>query len=120
MERLRQSPRLTRTVLVWFMLFMAASVASAIVHPTSTQVVCSGSGVMKIVVIDESGNAEVKLSSAMDCPLCAPLLGATPDDPRVSMVAVPVTAMALLPAPTECLPFVTAPPLPSRGPPSLS
>lgn len=109
---------IARMVLVWFALFMAAAIASPIVHPTDTQMVCSSTGGMKMVAMDNEG-ADANTATTMDCPLCAavaiPLQAAS-----VRLEKPSVLAHSLQPITSAHIASVTAPPLPSRGPPSIS
>jgi hypothetical protein len=111
---------MARLVLVCFALFIGIAIASPIVNPTETQMVCAsaGAGGMKMVALGEEG-ADAKLVSNMDCPLCAavvlPMAFNSPafENPRALGLALHPLAAALIAS-------VTAPPLPSRGPPSIS
>lgn len=77
MQALRTSRHLTRLVLVWFVLFVGASVASALVHPQISQLICSADGHFKIVADQDEGNTAVH-SHGMDCPLCMPVAHSAP------------------------------------------
>jgi hypothetical protein len=109
---------IARMVLVWFALFMAAAIASPIVHPTDTQMVCSSTGGMKMVAMDKEG-ADANTATTMDCPFCAavaiPLQAAS-----VRFEKPSVLAHSLQPITASHIASVTAPPLPSRGPPAFS
>jgi hypothetical protein len=119
MQTLRNAHLLTRLVLVWFALFIGASVASPLVKPQSVEVVCSAMGSMKLVVGDDGAGDAVKLSGGMDCPLCAPVFGPVP---VVSLVLdVPsALAHALRPMAAAHIAWLTGSPLPPRGPPAHS
>ncbi len=67
----------SRLVLVWFVLSLGVAVASPIVKPQDILLVCSSAGAMKVLVKAADGSASEVVSSAMDCPLCAPA-GAPP------------------------------------------
>ena len=106
---------IARLVLVWFALFIGVAIASPILNPTETQMVCSSAGGMKMVPSGEEG-AEAKLTANMDCPLCAPVVvplqsGATTFDYASTL------AHSLHPVAAALIAALTAPPLPSRGPP---
>jgi hypothetical protein len=109
---------IARLVLVWFALFIGAAIAAPIVHPTETQMVCSSMGGMKMVAMDNEG-ADANTATRMDCPLCAavaiPLQAASVRFEKPSALA-----HSLQPLAAAHIASVTAPPLPSRGPPSLS
>ena len=106
---------LARLVLVWFALFVGVAIASPILNPTETQMVCSSAGGMKMVASGEEG-ADAKLTANMDCPLCAPvhvpLLACNTSFDH----AIPL-AHSLHPIAAALIAAHTAPPLPSRGPP---
>ena len=110
-----------RLVLVWFALFIGVAIASPILNPTETQMVCTSSGGMKMVVSDLFDNtSDVAASSAnMDCPLCAPvvvpLISCTVPTEKPSKLA-----HVLHPIAAAIIASHSAPPLPSRGPPAVS
>jgi hypothetical protein len=49
--------RLTRLVLVWYVLFVGVSVLAATLQPKTMEVVCSSMGLMKVVVQGEGGDS---------------------------------------------------------------
>ena len=109
---------IARLVLVWFALFIGAAIAAPIVHPTETQMVCSSMGGMKMVAVGEEGT-DTQATTSMDCPLCAavviPLHTAS-----LTLEKPSALAHSLQPLAAAHIASVTAPPLPSRGPPSFS
>jgi hypothetical protein len=111
------SKLLTKLVLVWFVMFVGASIAASIFKPTASQVICSSAGVMKMVSTDD-GSTEIQTSSGMECPLCATV--ATPLPPASPVIQKPCSlAHVLQPIAAAHIISATAPPLPSRGPPSF-
>jgi hypothetical protein len=114
MQPLRQARFLARLVLAWFVLAMGVAIASPVVQPKATQLVCSG-GTMKLLVHGDGD--EPATSHTLDCPLCAtpaappPVIAATGVQVGLSYIAQPVPAARLAAR--------TAAPLPARGPPSL-
>jgi len=118
LQALRNAHLLTRLVLVWFALFIGASVASPWVKPQASQMVCSAMGGMKMVMGDDAGDNKLS-SGGMDCPLCAHV-SASP--PPVVMGFVPVSALAhaLRPIAAAHIAWLTGSPLPPRGPPAIS
>jgi hypothetical protein len=104
-----------RLVLVWFALFIGVAIASPILSPTETQMVCSSAGGMKMVASGEEG-VDAKLTPNMDCPLCAPvhvpLDSCNPNFDHASPLA-----HSLHPVAAALIAANAAPPLPSRGPP---
>ncbi len=117
MQTLRHSLQLARFVLVWFALSVGVAIASPMVNPKGVDMVCSGAGAMKLVVQgDDDGEAS---SLTMDCPLCAGI-GAPPTEFNTTLTQPSPLSFALLPIEAARIASATAPPLPSRGPPSTS
>ncbi len=106
-----------RWVMLWVMLAFGAAMASPLVKPQSMELLCSGSGIMKLLVTSEDGSQPTQ-AHGLDCALCT-LASAPP----------PASAAAIRPPPplsytTQALPAaravtVSAAPPPARGPPSL-
>lgn len=109
-----------RLVLAWYVLFVAVSVMASVAQPRSMEVVCSSMGVMKVIV--QSGEAEPDQVMAMDCPLCAHTTPVLPPLPALTNSVTVVSALShvLMPVSEAILVSLTAPPLPSRGPPVLN
>ena len=112
---------LARLVLVWFALFIGVAIASPILNPTETQMVCSSAGGTKLVASGSAGNSSdtATKSTNMDCPLCASF--AVP----LASCSVPLEkpsklAHALHPIAAALIASQAAPPFPSRGPPAIS
>jgi hypothetical protein len=119
MQTLRNAHLIARFVLVWFALSLGAAVASPIVQPKVMDLICSGAGVMKLMV--QTGDGSQELSSAgMDCPLCA--ASSAPPPPGASLSVEPVQPLGyvLQSIPSAIIAARTAAPLPARGPPSFS
>ncbi len=55
LQILRTAHRITRFVLVWFVLSLGAAIASPLVSPQATELICSGTGVMKLLVKNADG-----------------------------------------------------------------
>ena len=119
MQTLRNAHFLARFVLVWFVLFVGVSVASPLVNPQSSLMVCSAMGGMKIVNADEADGDNAPASSGMHCPLCMQV-SAPPPPVLLSFEAASVLAHVLRPIPSAHIAWLTGSPLPPRGPPSLS
>ena len=116
MQALRSSKFIASLVLVWFALFVGAAIASTLLNPGNLQMVCSSDGGMKMV---DTGDADgdIKHSSQMDCPLCVSVTALHP--PSTTQLPTPSPlAHALQPVAAAHIASITAPPLPSRGPPS--
>jgi hypothetical protein len=109
---------LARLVLVWFALFIGVAIASPILSPTESQMVCSGAGGMKMVASSEE-DVDAKARTSMDCPLCAPVVLPV-DSCSVGFDKARPLAHLLHPVAAALIASLTAPPLPSRGPPFIS
>lgn len=118
MRSLRHFTTLTRLVLAWFVLSLGVAVASPLVNPQDTVLVCTGAGAMKVLVKADDGSMREVVSTAMDCPLCAPV--APPPVLQLPMAAaVPLSTAGARTPPAHFAVHTAAPP-PSRGPPSHS
>jgi hypothetical protein len=118
MQILRNAHLLARFVLVWFALSLGVAVASPIVSPQASELICSGAGVMKLIVLTDDG-ANGAAGSMMDCPLCA--TGGAPPPPKARAEAEPAQPLGhvLQSIPSAQIAALTAAPLPARGPPHL-
>ena len=117
MQALRSSKFIARLVLVWFALFMGSSMAASLINPGNLQMVCSSDGGMKMVDTGD-GDGEVKLAKPMECPLCTSVAAPPPAIRSGQLPAPSSLAHALHSVAAAHIASVTAPPLPSRGPPS--
>ena len=116
MHRLRNALHMTRFVLVWFALSVGVAIASPVVNPHGMDLVCTSTGSMKLVV---QGDDDVAASSlTMDCPLCASS-SAPPPAVNTTLTQPSPLAPAMQPLAAAHIAALTAPPLPSRGPPAL-
>ena len=119
MERIRHALNLTRLVLVWFALSVGVAIASPMVNPQAMDLVCTSTGSMKLVVQGEDDSTAAS-SHTLDCPLCATLSAPPALNTALTQPAPSSLAHALEPLTAAHIASVTAPPLPSRGPPALS
>ncbi len=118
MHALRTSLLLTRLVLAWFVLALGVAVASPIVQPRVMAVVCTDSGSMQVVVLDEDGQAVSGALHALDCPLCLAIT--TPPVHASWRVEQPQPlGLALHPVVSARIAALVGGPLPPRGPPVL-
>lgn len=116
MNSLRNAIHITRFVLVWFALSVGVAIASPVVNPKGMEMVCSSAGMVKLVVQGEDDGAASSLT--MDCPLCA-AVSAPPPVFNTTLTQPSPLAHATQPIAAAHIAAVTAPPLPSRGPPAL-
>jgi len=117
MQSLRQTARLARFVLAWFVLSVGLAIASPMIHPKAMDLVCTSSGGMKLVVTGEDDASASR--HTLDCPLCASI-SAPPPALKTQLIQPSPLAHALLPTRAAHIAAATAPPLPSRGPPDIS
>jgi hypothetical protein len=118
MDILRRAQHITRFVLVWFALSIGVAMASPMVNPKALDVVCSSGGGMKWVVVGDDADT-ASTPHTLDCPLCASV-AAPPLVTSPSFAPASPLAHAVQPVTAARLAAATAPPLPSRGPPTLS
>lgn len=122
MPIVRHAHRLARFVLVWFVLSIGVAVASPWVHPKTMDWVCTSSGTMKWVALDDAPDSDAAatvVQHTLDCPMCASFSAPLPVLRVPSWTASPL-AQALQPLTAAHIAAATAPPLPSRGPPVFS
>ena len=81
MTALRTFSALRLWVLAWFVASMGVAIASPLVHPQAFEVICSGTGAIKLMVQTDDGTVEMG-AMGMDCPLCF-----TPSAPPPTPVA---------------------------------
>lgn len=118
MHVLRGSKLITSLVLAWFALFLGSAVASSLIEPGKMQVICAAGGAMKLVDMD-GNDGELPVLAKMDCPLCASFTAPLPQSGPL-FVNPSALAHALTPIAAVHIAALTAPPLPSRGPPAAS
>ena len=117
MQYLRSTSIITRLVLVWFALSVGVAIASPLVQPKAMDMVCTSTGSMKLVVQGDNDSAATAVLS-LDCPLCAGV-GAPPSAINTSLTQPSPLSHALLHTVAAHIASLTAPPLPSRGPPTF-
>jgi len=118
MQTLRTAHLIARFVLVWFALSVGVAIASPLVKPQGMELICTGSGVMKLLIKSDEGREVVSLHT-LDCSLCA--TGYAPP-PIVQWGIDPVQPLAhvLQSIPAAHIASLTAVPPPARGPPAFS
>lgn len=117
LQTLRRATALARWVLLGFVLSLGVAIAAPIVNPQATQLICSASGGMKIIVTTADGSTQVA-SQSMDCPLCVSII-APPPVLKSKFEPVQSLSYALQPISAAIIALRTAAPLPARGPPSF-
>lgn len=119
LHTLRNTPWLAKLALLWFALTLGTAVASPMVNPQQELVICTGVGMLK-VVLAEDGTVTTSATSgtgdALFCPLC--MVGGAPA-PFVVNTVVPAHPLShvLQSIPAAHIAALTAAPLPARGPP---
>jgi hypothetical protein len=118
LQSLRNAPSLTRLVLVWFALFVGVAVASPLVKPEASQLVCSALGGMKLVTADATGDdVGVPVAhTALDCPACLPLI-APPSADMLAQLPSGNLSHVLQPLPAARLASLLGQPWQARAPP---
>jgi hypothetical protein len=116
MQSLRNAHTFSRLMLVWFALFLGVAIASPIVSPQSTQLVCTGSGAIKAVTSGSDSSLPIG-GHILDCPLCSGV-GAPPPLALVHFETVQPLAYALQSIASAHIASATAVPPPARGPPT--
>jgi hypothetical protein len=119
MQTLRNAHLIARFVLVWFALSIGVAIASPMVNPQGLQLVCSGSGSMKVISTDAGGKTTPVSSHTLDCPLCASISAPPPLETIGFRAAVPLGYSAPVQDTGSFTPVLATPP-PARGPPSFS
>ena len=117
MQYLRNTQQIIRLVLVWFALSVGVAIASPLVQPKAMDMVCTSTGSMKLVVQGED-NSTSSDALTLDCPLCATVI-APPPEFNTTLTQPSPLSHALLPSVAAHIASLTAPPLPSRGPPTF-
>jgi hypothetical protein len=112
---LRRATALARWVLLGFVLSLGVAIASPIINPQATQLICTATGGMKVIVTTADGSTEVA-SQSMDCPLCVSII-APPPVLKMSFEPAQPLSYALQPIPAAIIAQRTAAPPPGRGPP---
>jgi hypothetical protein len=117
MPILHFSRRLRACVLSWLLMAMAVAMAAPLLHDGPLDLVCSGSGQMKLVQLGD--DPDLDSPATLDCPNCL-LLGPLPDCATSSCSdANAHTTLRLSEQRAHPARFDTVPP-PARGPPEYS
>lgn len=119
LQSLRNAPWLAKLALLWLALTLGAAVASPLVNPQTELVICTGAGMLKVVLADDGTVTTAATSDSGDtlfCPLC--LVAGAPLPVVLNTVAAPQPlAYALQRIPAAIIAARTAAPPPARAPP---
>lgn len=108
-------PTWANAVMVWLLLAFAVALASPVVHPKSIELLCTGTGSVKLL-IGGSDDTDTTVSMSPDCVLC--VQGSAPPPSAPLHASAPHNLVyALQPVAQLNAAWRTAPPLPARGPP---
>ena len=77
-------------VMAWFVMALFASVASALMQSKAMEIVCSGSGAVRLVIKTTDGLVAAD-AAGMHCPLCL-AADAPPPTHTLALIAAPVPA----------------------------
>ncbi len=119
LHTLRNAPWLAKLALLWFALTLGVAVASPMVNPQTELVICTGAGMLKVVLSDDGSVTTVAADtgSTLFCPMC---MGGGAPTPFVMNAATPPQSLGhvLQSIPAAIIAALTAAPPPARGPPS--
>ncbi|WP_147414725.1 DUF2946 domain-containing protein [Simplicispira hankyongi] len=114
MKTLRALTWLRQVLLASFFCALGAATAAPLIHPTRTQLVCTGTGGVTLLVLGDDGLPVT--AASLHCPLCLPAAGPAP----ASIASLPtptlVSEQPAAPRPRSAITQSAAPP-PGRGPP---
>jgi hypothetical protein len=116
MQRLRNARLLARQVLVWFALAVGVAIASPLIQPQSSTLVCSAGGALKFLPVGEDAGAVPAGAGLLDCPLCLQM-AAPPVQAPVLVVRDP-DSPGKVPQTEPVRVVRAAGPSPGRGPPA--
>ncbi len=119
LHTLRNKPWLAKLALLWFALTLGVAVASPMVNPQTELVICTGAGMLKVVLADDGTvtTAASDTGDALFCPLC--LVGGAPTPFVLNSVTPPQPLGHVLQSiPAATIAALTAAPPPARAPPT--
>ncbi len=116
LQTLRNAHLIARFVLVWFALSVGVAVASPFVKPQGMELLCSGSGAVKLLVQSDEGGEVIALHT-LDCSLCATGY-APPSRVQCAVESGPTRTHGLERMPAFHFAAPSAAPLLARGPPA--
>ena len=119
LHTLRNTPWLAKLALLWFALTLGVAVASPMVNPQTELVICTGAGMLKVVLADDGTVTTAASSDTGDtlfCPLCL-VAGAPPPWVLTTLAAPQPLSTVMQRLPAAILAARTAAPPPARAPP---
>ncbi len=119
MSRPRPPAWICRLLLLCYCAMLGAGTLAPMVTGSQWQVVCLGSGGVKLVATDQGSDSDGGMTTeqAMSCPLCQPATLPPVHLPVARLVQQPLQ-QALRPAVVARLTAIAGAPLPARGPPA--
>lgn len=119
LQSLRNAPWLAQLALLWLALTIGVAVASPVVNPQTERVICTGAGMLKVVLSDDGTVTPAATPDSGDtlfCPLC--LVTGAPPPVVLNTMAVPQPlAHGMQAIPAAIIAARTAAPPPARAPP---
>lgn len=119
LQTLRNTPWLAKLALLWFALTLGAAVASPLVNPQTETMICTGAGMLKVVLADDGTvtTAAADSGDGLFCPLC--MVSGAPTPFVMNTVAPPQPLGHVLQSiPAAIIAAQTAAPPPARAPPT--
>jgi len=118
LQSLRQARTLLRWVVAVWCLALGVAVASPLLQPHSTTLVCSATGMVQLVDVnaDPTDPQTSQPSHSLDCVLCLPVAAPAPGSVVVTAVVEPLSLTSRLATLAVPVSHSAAPP-PGRGPP---
>jgi len=118
LQSLRNATLLARFVLVCWALVTGVAIASPLAKPNTLAMVCSGAGVIQLLVNPGDGG-EAPANATLDCPLCVSMAAPPPViQNHIGLAPTQPHSVSLRPALVATT--QSASPLPARGPPTAS
>jgi hypothetical protein len=108
-----------RWMLVWFCLSMGVAIASPMVQPQASMLVCTAAGAVKLVSVGDADPATpVATAHTMDCVLC--LSAGAPPVADIPVFAAPNLTQVYRPVHLALLIWRTTAPTSARDPPQAA
>ncbi len=117
LQSLRRAKHCARGVLLWFVLSLGMAVASPLLQPASSSLVCSAGGSRWVIISDDGPLTAT--AHTLNCVLCAPAV-VPPPLSVASFVSTDALRYALLPAPASHIAWHAFMLISARGPPVIS